>query len=95
MALSNVQLCIPKNRPATFVTRLAPYLKTAAMDKCMEPAERQAASREEAERLICLLPLLSCLLPHLEGSMASLSREMESDLLQIIQRNNYTLVSLL
>jgi hypothetical protein len=61
----------------------------------MGAMEKQAASREEAERLICLLPLLSCLLPHLNGSMGSLSREMENDLLQIIQRNNYTMVSLL
>ena len=50
LALSNVQLCIPKGQPAAFVKRLAPYLKGSAADTSMDAEQRKRALREEAER---------------------------------------------
>ena len=93
MALSNAQLCYTSANPASFVMRLAPYLKSAAQDKAVGEVKQRLALRQEAERLICLLPLISTLLESLQGSLASIALEMERDLLQIIGRNPFTVVS--
>ena len=95
LALSNGQLCCPSANPASFVMRLAPYLKSAAQDKALSGEEQRAALRREAERLICLLPLISTVLESLQGSLASIALEMERDLLHIIGRNPFTVVSYL
>ena len=92
LALSNVHLCIPEGSPSSFVLRLAPYLKLAPTDKNLKPEEQRLAAREEAERLVCLLPLLSTLLTHFQGSLASIALDMEKDLLCILGRNPFTVV---
>ena len=92
LALSNAQLCHSSANPASFVMRLTPYLKSAAQDKALSGERQRSALRQEAERLICLLPLISTLLESLSGSLASIALEMERDLLQIIGRNPFTVV---
>lgn len=92
LALSNLQLCVSGPNPSSFVLRLAPYLKIAAVNKGMAEEQQRQAVRQEAERLICLLPLMSTLMASVEGSLASIASEMERDLLQIIGRNPFTVV---
>lgn len=93
LALSNVRLCMPEASPASSILRLAPYLKLTPIDISLTADVQRSAAREEAERLICLLPLLSTLLSHFRGSLASIAIDMERDLLYIIGRNPFTLVS--
>lgn len=66
LALSSPELCEYKANPASFILRLAPYLKIAAPEKGQDVVEQRQAARQEAERLICLLPLISTLLDHLQ-----------------------------
>ena len=93
LALSNAQLCLSEANPASFVVRLAPYLKISTVDRSLTEEDQRLAVRQEAERLICLLPLISTLLASLQGSLASIAQEMERDLLQITGRNPFTAVS--
>lgn len=92
LALSNAQLCYNSANPSSFIMRLVPYLKSAAHDKALNGEKQRLALRQEAERLICLLPLISTLLESLQGSLASIALEMERDLMQIIGRNPFTVV---
>ena len=80
--MSNVRLCMPDQAPARFASCLAPYLKGA-------PPQSEHGARREAEQLICILSILSAIMPHLRGTLASLTKEMESDLLQLIKTHKF------
>lgn len=95
LALSSPHLCTSGRTPSAFLLRLAPYLKISDPDKgCTEEQQRQAV-RNEAERLVCLLPLLSTLLASLRGGIASTAPEIERDLLRVITRNPFPVVRFL
>ena len=88
--LSDVTLCIPHNDPASFVRCLAPYLKVPPTDPAATPHEK----RRGAERLLCILSIISSLLGKLDRLPPEAAQDLENDLVQLINAHHYVQVNL-
>ena len=95
--LADVSLCMPPNDPASFARCLAPYLKVPPPEPAVSPAEKKRAEAEQrrgAERLLCILSIISALLGRLDRLAADAAQDLESDLVQLINVHNFVQVSL-
>jgi hypothetical protein len=87
--LADVSLCLPPNDPASFARCLAPYLKVAPPDSAITNDER----RRGAERLLCILSIISSLLGKLDRLAHEAAQDLEVDLMQLINGHHYVQVS--
>lgn len=85
---ADVALCVPSNDPARFARCLAPYLKVLPMTQDTPDATKRRA----AERLLCMLAVLTALLGSLDRAPADLSQEVEEDLIVLINTNQFVQV---
>ena len=85
---ADVALCVPRNDPARFARCLAPYLKVPPMTQDTPDATKRRA----AERLLCMLAVLTALLGSLDRAPADLSQEVEEDLIVLINTNQFVQV---
>ena len=81
---------MPPNDPASFARCLAPYLKVAPTDPSMTKAEQRRA----AERLLCILSIISSLLGKLDRLTPEAAQDLETDLVQLINAHSFVQVSL-
>ncbi|KAA6428703.1 MAG: nipped-B -like [Trebouxia sp. A1-2] len=86
--LADVSLCMPPNDPASFARCLAPYLKVAPPD----PAISSDEQRRAAERLLCILSIISSLLGKLDRLAPEAAQDLEIDLVQLINGHHYVQV---
>ncbi|DBB01136.1 TPA: hypothetical protein ACH3X1_001027 [Trebouxia sp. C0004] len=86
--LADVSLCMPPNDPASFARCLAPYLKVAPPDPAITNDERRRA----AERLLCILSIISSLLGKLDRLASEAAQDLEVDLVQLINGHHYVQV---
>ncbi len=89
--LADVSLCMPPNDLASFARCLAPYLKVAPPDPAITNDERRRA----AERLLCILSIISSLLGKLDRLAPEAAQDLEVDLVQLINGHHYVQVSAL
>lgn len=82
---------MPPNDPASFARCLAPYLKVAPPDPAITNDER----RRGAERLLCILSIISSLLGKLDRLAPEAAQDLEVDLVQLINGHHYVQVSVL
>ena len=82
---------MPPNDPASFARCLAPYLKVAPPDPAITNDERRRA----AERLLCILSIISSLLGKLDRLAPEAAHDLEVDLVQLINGHHYVQVSTL
>lgn len=80
---------MPPNDPASFARCLAPYLKVAPPD----PAISSDEQRRAAERLLCILSIISSLLGKLDRLAPEAAQDLEIDLVQLINGHHYVQVS--
>ena len=83
--LADVTLCMPPNDPASFVRCLGPYLKVPPAD----PAASEKEVRRGAERLLCILFIISSLLCKLDRLAPEAAQDLESDLVQLITLHRF------
>lgn len=86
--LADVTLCMPPNDPTSFARCLAPYLKVAPADPAATAHER----RRGAERLLCILSIISSLLGKLDRLAPEAAQDLEADLVQLINSHHYVQV---
>ena len=86
--LADVTLCMPPNDPASFARCLAPYLKVPPSDPALADKEK----RRSAERLLCILAVISSLLCKLDRIAIEAAQDLESDLVQLISSHIYVQV---
>lgn len=87
--LADVTLCMPLNDPASFARCLGPYLKVPPAD----PAATDKEIRRGAERLLCILFIISSLLCKLDRIAPEAAQDLESDLVQLITLHRFQSVS--
>lgn len=87
--LADVTLCMPPNDPASFARCLGPYLKVPPAD----PAATEKEVRRGAERLLCILFIISSLLCKLDRIAPEAAQDLESDLVQLITLHRFQSVS--
>lgn len=87
--LADVTLCMPANDPASFVRCLGPYLKVPPAD----PAATEKEKRRGAERLLCILFIISSLLCKLDRVTPEAAQDLEADLVQLITLHIFQSVS--
>ena len=86
--LADVTLCMPPNDPASFARCLASYLKVPPADPTASAHEK----RRGAERLLCILSIISSLLLKLDRLAPEAAQDLESDLVQLINAHHYVQV---
>lgn len=84
----DVTLCMPSNSPVRFAQCLAPYLKVQPL----ENGASEAQKRRAAEKLLCILAILTALLGALERLPADLAHEMQADLEELINKHHFVQV---
>ena len=87
--LADVSLCKPANDPASFVRCLGPYLKVPPAD----PAATEKEKRRGAERLLCILFIISSILSKLDRIAPEAAQDLQSDLVQLITLHIFQSVS--
>ena len=80
---------MPANDPASFVRCLGPYLKVPPAD----PAATEKEKRRGAERLLCILFIISSLLCKLDRLAPEAAQDLEADLVQLITLHIFQSVS--
>lgn len=83
-------LCMPGNNPARFARCLAPYLKVQPFSKDAP----DALKRRAAERLLCILAVLTALLSYLDRFPEDLAQEVEADLVELINQHPFVQVGI-
>ena len=85
---ADVSLCMPQQDPASFARCLAPYLKISPADlELPRPEQRRAA-----ERLLCILSIVSGLLGRLGRLPPEAAHDLELDLVQLINAHHFVQV---
>lgn len=82
LGLAEPKLCMPAKDPTQFVRALAPYLKD-------EAGSDPSLTKLQAESLMCIMCLVSALLPALEHLDKSVCDDLEKALVGLIQRHLY------
>lgn len=91
LSLGDVRFLLPAKKPAKFVSCLAPYLKLG-IQHTGDEMDRGQQARADAEQLICLLNVLSRILPRLPALPPRAAQEMESDLMHAIRTHTFRTV---
>ena len=82
---------MPAQDPASFARCLAPYLKICPSDLALPKPEQRRA----AERLLCILSVVSALMGRLDRLPVEAAQDLELDLVQLINAHHFVQVSLL
>ena len=82
---------MPAQDPASFARCLAPYLKICPADLALPKPEQRRA----AERLLCILSVVSAFMGRLDRLPAEAAQDLEVDLVQLINAHHFVQASLL